>query len=178
MGRALGLKHCLIALPHRHRLFRAKSRNKSQALREVQGIVLHWKTDFGELSLTAPIADVLWMLHHRLMTEVGFDALMTEACAGWGLCGCIKEGEPLHVTTLIPSHGPVTADQFVEWLLLADNLNPNLERWNRHKEALRAAFVTHMGAEIIDAGLLRWSDAPPPSDKPDLKFRGRISSAS
>lgn len=88
---------------------------------------------------------------------------MHEACVVWGFCGCIKEGRPLHVDHLIPPDGPVTADQFVEWLFLAENLNPNSDpvRWRRQKEALRAAFVKYFGAEIVDARLLRWSDAAP-----------------
>lgn len=86
----------------------------------------------------------------------------------------MKRGDPLHVTTLIPPNGPVHADQFVEWLLLADNVNPNLPKYDRHKTALRAAFVTHMGGEVVDAALLRWSDCEPDTDQPELKYRGRI----
>lgn len=93
------------------------------------------------------------------MTQSGYDALMHEACVVWGFCGCIKDGQPLHIDMLIPSEGPVSADQFVEWLFLADNQNPNSDpvRWERHKTALRTAFVTHMGGEVVDARLLRWS---------------------
>jgi hypothetical protein len=108
------------------------------------------------------------------MTKTGYDALMHEACVVWGFCGCIKRDQPLHVDFLIPPEGPVTADQFVEWLILADNLNPNDERWQRHKEALRAAFVRHMGAETVDAGLLRWSDIPAEDGEPGQKFRSEL----
>jgi hypothetical protein len=108
------------------------------------------------------------------MDKIGFDALMHDACVRWGFCGCIKREQPLHVTTLIPPNGPVHANQFVEWLLLADNVNPNLERYDRHKVALAAAFVTHMGSDVVDAALLRWSDSQPDTDEPDLKFRGYI----
>jgi hypothetical protein len=86
----------------------------------------------------------------------------------------MKRGEPLHVTTIIPPSGPVHARQFAEWLLLADNVNPNLPQYQRHKAALTAAFVTHMGSEVVDAVQLRWSDADPDTDHPELKFRGRI----
>lgn len=86
----------------------------------------------------------------------------------------MKHGEPLHVTTLIPPSGPVHASQFVEWLLLADNINPNLPEYGRHKAALRAAFVAHMGGEVVDASLLRWSDGEPDMNQPELKYRGRI----
>jgi hypothetical protein len=55
---------------------------------------------------------------------------------------------------------PVTADQFVEWVFLADGMNPNVrpEKWQRIKDAIRAAFIEHMGGEIADAKALRWSD--------------------
>jgi hypothetical protein len=108
------------------------------------------------------------------MSETGFDALMHEACVVWGFCGCMKNGEALHVTTLIPSHGPVHAGQFVEWLLLADDVNPNLPDYERHKAALRAAFIAHMGSEVTDARLLQWSVRPPEDDEPDVKYRGKI----
>lgn len=108
------------------------------------------------------------------MSKIGFDALMHEACVNWGFCGCIKRGEPLHVTKLIPPSGPVHAHQFVEWLFLADNLNPNVDTYERHKAALSAAFVTHMGGEVVDATLLRWSCDEPDQDEPDVKYRGLI----
>ncbi len=110
----------------------------------------------------------------RLMSKEGFDALMDVACVDWGFCGCLKHGAPLHVTMFIPQSGPVHASQFVEWLLLADNVNPNLPEYDRHKAALRLAFMTHMGGEIVDAALLRGSDSQPAVDDPGLKFRGRI----
>jgi hypothetical protein len=112
------------------------------------------------------------------MSETGFDALMHDACVVWGFCGCIKDGEPLHVTKLIPSDGPVHATQFVEWLLLADDVNPNLSKYERHKAALFASFVTHMGGEVVDASLLRWSDCEPEAKEPDAKYRGEIRDAS
>ena len=87
---------------------------------------------------------------------------MHEVCVDWGFCGWQKHGVPLHVDLFIPPAGPVTADQFVEWVFLADNLNPNLEpeRWERQKAAIRDAFVRHMGAEVVDARLLNWSNVP------------------
>lgn len=108
------------------------------------------------------------------MSETGFDALMHDACVVWGFCGCVKDGEPLHVTQFIPPDGPVHAKQFVEWLLLADNVNPNLPRYERHKAALLASFVTHMGSEVVEATLLRWSDCQPVANEPDLKYRAPI----
>lgn len=85
---------------------------------------------------------------------------MEVVCVQWGFCGCMQDDVPLHVDVFIPPNGPVTADQFVEWVFLADNMNPNsdLAKWQRHKDALRAAFVEHMGGEIVDAVRLRWSN--------------------
>jgi hypothetical protein len=108
------------------------------------------------------------------MSETGFDALMHTACVVWGFCGCMKQGSLLHVTMLISEKGPVHASQFVEWLLLADNLNPNLPEYDRHKLALTKAFIAHMGAEVVDASILHWSDCDPDPDAPERKYRGEI----
>jgi len=99
--------------------------------------------------------------------KTGFDALMDFVCVGHGYCGSIhRNGTPLHVTLFIPDEGPVTADQFVEWVFLADRENPNVEpeRTQRAKDAIRAAFVEYMGGDVVDAERLRWSDAPPPDE--------------
>lgn len=92
------------------------------------------------------------------MAESGFNALMHEARVTWGYCGCTKRSEYLHVAPLIPSSGPVHADPFAEWVLLADDVNPNLEKSARFKAAIRAAFVKHMGGEVVDAERLRRND--------------------
>lgn len=86
----------------------------------------------------------------------------------------MKGGEPLHVTHLIPPDGPVHAAQFVEWLLLADDVNPNLPKYERHKAALIASFVKNMGSDLVDASLLRWSDCQPGAGEPDSEYRGSI----
>ncbi|MEM8985595.1 MAG: hypothetical protein AAGC95_02635 [Pseudomonadota bacterium] len=94
-----------------------------------------------------------------MSTKPDFDALMHEICVGMGFCGCIKRGSPLHVTSFIPSTGVVSADQFAEWVFLADNLNPNTDRksWGNHKNKLKSAFLRHMGAETVDAKSLQYS---------------------
>ena len=111
-----------------------------------------------------------------MTTKEGYDALMHYVCVEWGFCGCVKHEKPMHVDFIIPPSGPVTADEFVRWVFLADNLNPNLasEGASRQKEGIRAAFLKYMGAEVVDAKRLRWSFAADdnPSDK---KYRGQIS---
>jgi hypothetical protein len=90
-------------------------------------------------------------------------------CPGYGFCGCTKQRQKraLHVDDFIPPYGPVTADQFVEWVFLADDMNPNSEpeRWKETKQALRAAFVEHMGGEVVDATQLHWSDVVGEADE-------------
>ena len=75
---------------------------------------------------------------------------MHDACLVWGFCGCIKHGEQLHVTQFVPSEGPVHAAQFVERLLLADDVNPNLAKYERHKTALSVSFTNHMGGDVVE----------------------------
>lgn len=113
---------------------------------------------------------------HEDDTPKGFDALMDIACPGWGFCGCIQHGTHLHVDLLIPSKGPVSADQFVDWLFLADDMNPNsdLEKWQPVRQALRGAFIDCMGAEVVDASRLVWSSCEPRESTSHHKFRGKI----
>lgn len=91
--------------------------------------------------------------------KAGYDALMHDVCARMGWCGVVVDGKPLHVNDFIPNSGLVTADQFVDWLFRAEGMDPNSkpEQWRRHKEALKAAFIKHMGSDIVDAKALRWS---------------------
>ncbi len=84
--------------------------------------------------------------------------LLRELCVGMGWCGCMKDNRPLHVDDFIPRNGPVTAEQFAEWTILADGCNPSIEKWSKSKSKIAAAFREIMGAESVDVSKLRWSD--------------------
>lgn len=82
---------------------------------------------------------------------------MGEVCVRCGFCGSYVDGTPSHVGDFIPSSGPVTADQFVDWLIIAEGLD--LTAFSEHRaplrRRLRAAFIQHMGAEVVDASALQ-----------------------
>ena len=94
---------------------------------------------------------------HRPLRNRDYARLMNKVCVGLGFCGCMKNDKPLHVDDFIPPYGMVTADQFAEWVILADNLNPNLAP-SEHMRAIRAAFIECMGADVVDATRLKWFD--------------------
>jgi len=87
-----------------------------------------------------------------------YNALMEEVCVRLGWCGSLVNDEPSHVDDFIPTSGPVSASQFVDWLFLADGVDPTSEpsKWGKHKGRLREAFRRHMGADTVDASVLKW----------------------
>ena len=87
-----------------------------------------------------------------------YEALMHEVCVKRGWCGGIVDGKPTHVDHFIPESGQVTAEQFVDWLFQADGMDPFVEPeiWQKHKDGLKAAFILHMGADVVDALMLKW----------------------
>lgn len=90
--------------------------------------------------------------------NLAYNALQHDVCVGHGWCGGIVDGKPSHVDDLIPESGPVSAEQFVDWLFQAEGLDPSAEpeKWQKHKDDLREAFVAHMGPEVVDAAALKW----------------------
>ena len=90
--------------------------------------------------------------------ELAYNALMHEVCVGRGWCGSVIDDQRLHVDMFIPDSGPVCADQFVEWLFRAEGVNPDSEpeKWRKHREGLREAFIRHMGSDIVEAERLKW----------------------
>lgn len=92
-----------------------------------------------------------------MKTIAGYDALIHEVCVDRGWCGGLVDGQPSHVDFFIPETGHITAEQFVDWLFLAEDMDPAAEpeKWQKHKDGLREAFVRHMGADTVDASLLK-----------------------
>ncbi|HYJ52127.1 MAG TPA: hypothetical protein VEW04_03060 [Allosphingosinicella sp.] len=96
----------------------------------------------------------------------GFEALMRVVAAEWCLGQRFEpDGEPTDVTRFIPPSGDVCADEFVRWAFEASSVrfDDPAPRWQRAKAEIRAAFVTYMGGETVDAARLRWAE----SDLPD-----------
>jgi hypothetical protein len=79
---------------------------------------------------------------------------MDEICGGMGYCGSVVDGEPRHVDMFIPESGSVTADQFVEWVFLAEGLD---QVGSSHADQMRKAFIKFMGSDVVDAGMLQYS---------------------
>ncbi|MER9914996.1 hypothetical protein NKJ71_30735 [Mesorhizobium sp. M0050] len=49
-----------------------------------------------------------------------FDGLMRAVCTGYGYCGSLQDDGFVHVTDFFPERGRVTAEQFVDWLFMAE----------------------------------------------------------
>lgn len=89
--------------------------------------------------------------------KLGFETLMRAVCAGHGYCGSLQDGQFVHVTDFIPKRGTVSAEDFVDWLFLADG-EAYIGRVNamRRRETLRSMFIAHMGSTTVQASRLRW----------------------
>lgn len=81
-----------------------------------------------------------------------YAGLLNEACVGLGFCGSAVDGKPLHVSDFIPESGLVSADQYADWTLMAEGLDPDCE--DQWRTVLKAAFVRHMGSDVVDAEAL------------------------
>lgn len=85
-----------------------------------------------------------------------YEALQHEICVELGFCGSVIDGKPSHVDFFVPDQGSVSADKFVEWVFLAEGMNPLEEVAIKNAARLRDAFVRHMGADVAEAGRLKW----------------------
>jgi len=91
-----------------------------------------------------------------------FDLLLWDICVGQGFCGGLVNGEPTHVTDLLPTGGMVTAEQFAQLAIKAegDSRSPD-EKHDRWVSRLSAAFIEHMGAPSMPAEMLVQNLAQP-----------------
>ncbi len=100
--------------------------------------------------------------HLKLNSGNPFDELLFELCSRHAYCGWVKDGVTTHVTDYIPKSGPVTAYQFVEWLLEADGYNLHALSRSEHKQLhsdLDPIFIKHMGSDCVDAAELSVSSS-------------------
>ena len=101
--------------------------------------------DFGEHHIR------FWCDSKRRDVEIispnSFDLLLQDICVRNGFCGGIANGQPTHVTDLLPAGGLVTADEFARLVIRAehdgDDPSDKVKRWTK---LLTAKFVEHMGA--------------------------------
>jgi len=99
-------------------------------------------------STEAGFAGVRRRWYLRLMEHrPGYNALMHEVCVERGWCGGGVDGNPSHVDDLIPEHGSVTADRFVDRLF----------HGGRYGSECRDAFIRHMGHDTVDASSPAWA---------------------
>ena len=112
----------------------------------------------------------------RKPTDRRYDYLLQEMCVGYGFCGGVKDGQRRHVSDFFPATGPVTAEQFAEWGIEADERDPGIfvlhgrdaedlflkatdERYKtRWRRLLRDLFIKHMGASVVDVSELTSGD--------------------
>ena len=92
------------------------------------------------------------------MAENRYSGLMHYVCVGHGYCGGVVDGKPSHVDHYIPDNGPISAEQFAEWVMLADGVGPDdcSSFRKQHKSNIVQAFIRIMGSETVDASELKW----------------------
>lgn len=75
---------------------------------------------------------------------------------GYGYCGSLQEEGFVHVTDFFPERGKVTAEQFVDWLFMAEG-DQTLGRPSSMlmREKIRSCFIGYMGSDVINARKLR-----------------------
>ncbi|MDF7777056.1 hypothetical protein P1X14_17495 [Sphingomonas sp. AOB5] len=96
----------------------------------------------------------------EIVHPMPFDRLLWALCVTYGCCGGIVDGEPVHVTDLLPGAGTVTASQFALAALAAEGIDDGdaRARWMPRLEAL---FRKHMGADEMPAEALARNLANP-----------------
>lgn len=117
-------------------------------------------TDIGECEIR------FWCDSRERQVEIvhphAFDRLLWDICVHQGCCGALVDGEPVHVTDLLPANGVVTAARFAELVIQAegeaDAAPASIAQW---KARLSALFVQHMGGASAQAEALVGNLAQP-----------------
>lgn len=89
----------------------------------------------------------------RAEAATRYAELLNKICVRLGFCGSSEDGKRLHVSSFIPETGVVSADQFAEWVVLAEGMDPLT---NLHLAEIKRVFINHMGAAEVDAEMLRF----------------------
>jgi hypothetical protein len=90
-----------------------------------------------------------------------FDRLLWDICVNLGFCGGLMNGEPTHVSDLIPEAGVLGAAAFADLVIRADGGGPT-----RLRQALEAKFVEHLGVPVVPVEQLKGNHRRP-FDPPD-----------
>ena len=93
-----------------------------------------------------------------------FDRLCSDICLHGGWCGGIVDGKPTVVDELLPSTGPVTAEEFARLAVRADGWPEAEPLPEKHLRWIEAKFIEHLGADAVDVEALRPNLARPFDD--------------
>ncbi len=91
------------------------------------------------------------------MDKSCFEILMEFTCVQLGYCGSRINGKSHHVTDYIPKYGYVTADEFADWVFVAEGIDPKSDRVIDHKKRIVMKFKECMGTDTIYSTELNWN---------------------
>ena len=84
-----------------------------------------------------------------------FDLLLWDICVVEGCCGGPVNGQPTHVTDLLPATGMVTAHQFAELVIRAEDGEQSApDQYLRSIARLEAKFIQYMKSASVPAETL------------------------
>jgi hypothetical protein len=96
-----------------------------------------------------------------------YQKLLWSLCVELGFCGGIVNGEPTHVSDLLPADGLITAKAFADLAIRAEGGWATVEegrlRWG---DTLEAKFIEHMGGAVVPVKTLK-EISRRPFDSPD-----------